>query len=137
MGAAVAEPAAVTVLVIGDGGLAMALPDLQTLARYRLPVAVVVLDDEAFGQEVQLLALAGLPDDIARYPAIDFEALARSVGIAGATVRTPADLAGAVAMVGAPSGALSGAADLPVVLDCKVPTGTLGEHSALVSRIGR
>lgn len=141
MGAAVAEPAAVTVLVIGDGGLAMALPDLQTLARYRLPVAVVVLDDEAFGQEVQLLALAGLPDDIARYPALDFEALARSVGIAGATVRTPADLAGAVAMVGEPAvamvGAPSGAADLPVVLDCKVPTGTLGEHSALVSRIGR
>ena len=127
-GAAVADPTLTTVLVIGDGGLSMALPDLQTLARYRLPVVVVVVNDSAFGQEVQLLQLAGLPDDIARYPHLDFAALARSLGLEGVTLRSPADV-----------DALTGSSDWrsPVVVDCKVATGTLGEHSALVSRLGR
>lgn len=126
-GAAVAVPTATTVLVIGDGGLAMALPDLQTLARYHLPVVVVVVNDAAFGQEVQLLQLAGLPDDIARYPRLDFAALARSLGLEGVTVRSPAD-AGALAGSPARRG--------PAVFDCEVATSALGEHTALVSRLG-
>ncbi|MGH9108006.1 MAG: thiamine pyrophosphate-binding protein [Acidimicrobiales bacterium] len=127
-GAAIADPSVTTVLVIGDGGLAMALPDLQTLARYRLPVAVVVVNDSAFGQEVQLLQLAGLPDDIARYPAIDFEDVAGAVGVSGMTVRAPGDLARV------PEALAHG---LPLVIDCKVPSETLGEHTALVTRLGR
>lgn len=129
MGAAVADPSSATVLVIGDGGLAMALPDLATMARYHLPVVVVVLDDEAFGQEVQLLQLAELPDDIARYPSLDFEKVASALGVGATTVRTLSDLAAA--------GATLQGADLPFVMDCKVPTGALGEHSALVARLGR
>lgn len=128
-GAAVADPGVTTVLVIGDGGLAMALPDLQTLARYRLPVVVVVLNDAAFGQEVQLLQLAGLPDDIARYPSLAFAELARAVGVDARTLRSPEDVG--------PVADLLARRDGPVLLDCKVTTGTLGEHSALVSRLGR
>ncbi len=127
-GAAIADPAVTTVLVIGDGGMAMALPDLETLARYRLPVVVVVMNDAAFGQEVQLLQLAGLPDDIARYPALDFAAIARSLGVEGRTV-TPATDVGQVASPEELRG--------PLVLDCKVATGSLREHSALVTRLGR
>lgn len=129
MGVALADPSTTTACVIGDGGLAMALPDLQTLARYRLPVTVVVLNDAAFGQEVQLLQLAGMPDDIAHYPDIDFAALARAVGVEGITVGSAGDLDAARA-------AIQGGR-LPLVVDCKVTTGALGAHSALVSRVGR
>ena len=35
--------------VVGDGGLAMALGELATLAQERLPVTVLVVDDEGYG----------------------------------------------------------------------------------------
>lgn len=129
MGAAIARTEVTTVLVIGDGGLAMALPDLQTAARYRLPLVVVVCNDAAFGQELQLLQLAGLPGEIARYPEFSFAAIARDVGLDGITVSVMDDLGSVAEAIRQRR--------LPLVVDCKVATGMAGPHSALVSRLGR
>ena len=45
--AALARPGRPVVCMVGDGGLAMTLAELETLARLRLPVTVVVFDDAA------------------------------------------------------------------------------------------
>ena len=45
--AALARPGLPVVCMVGDGGLAMTLAELETLARLQLPVTVVVFDDAA------------------------------------------------------------------------------------------
>lgn len=129
MGAALAAPDRTTVLVIGDGGMMMSLPDLQTAARYRLPLVTVVCNDCAFGQEVQILRMAGLPDDIARYPAVEFAALARDVGVDAVMVDSPA----ALGLMRQRLASVTG----PLLADCRVSGEVWGEHTGLVGRLGR
>ena len=52
IGAAVARPDRLTVAALGDGGLLMALPDLETLGRVKPDMLVVVYNDAAYGAEV-------------------------------------------------------------------------------------
>ena len=47
IGAALARPGLPVVCMVGDGGLAMTLAELETMARLQLPVTVVVFDDAA------------------------------------------------------------------------------------------
>ena len=61
IGAAIARPDRLTVACLGDGGALMSLPELETLARLRLPMLVVVYDDAAYGAEVHHFAPAGAP----------------------------------------------------------------------------
>ena len=49
IGAQLARPDARVVCVSGDGSIMMNLQELATLARYRLPVVVVVLDNQCLG----------------------------------------------------------------------------------------
>ena len=92
IGAAVARPDRLTVACLGDGGALMALPELETLARLRLPMLVVVYDDAAYGAEVHHFGPQGLPTELVRFPDTDFAALARAAGAHGVTARSPADL---------------------------------------------
>lgn len=92
LGAAVAHPDRLTVLCIGDGGLMMTLADLDTAARYRLPLLVVVSNNGGLVAELHNLLDSGYSGDDARYENPSFEAVARSLGVEAATVRTIADL---------------------------------------------
>jgi acetolactate synthase I/II/III large subunit len=92
LGAAIARPDRLTVIGIGDGGLIMSLPELETLARLKLPVLLLVMNDASYGAEEKLLAAKGWRPDLARFPRTDFAALARSLGIDGATLTTESDL---------------------------------------------
>jgi thiamine pyrophosphate-dependent acetolactate synthase large subunit-like protein len=94
MGAAIARPDRLTVACLGDGGLLMALPELETLARLRLPMLVVVYDDAAYGAEVHHFGPMGHPTELVRFPEADFAALARAAGAQGLTARSVADLDG-------------------------------------------
>ena len=94
IGAALARPDRLTVAALGDGGAMMALPELETLARLRLPVLVVVYDDEAYGAEVHHFRPLGQAVDLAQFPPTDLAALAEAAGCRGLTVRTVADLDG-------------------------------------------
>jgi thiamine pyrophosphate-dependent acetolactate synthase large subunit-like protein len=92
-------------------------------------VITVVCNDAAFGQEVQLLRMAGLPDDIARYPAVSFAALADSIGMDAITIDSAASLTGLRTRLAAAAG--------PLLIDCKISAAVCGEHAGLVGRLGR
>jgi acetolactate synthase-1/2/3 large subunit len=92
IGAATARPDRLTVAALGDGGALMALADLETVARRRLRMLIVVYNDSAYGAEVHHFGPHGHPLDIVRFPDVDFAALARAVGLTAITVRHAADL---------------------------------------------
>jgi thiamine pyrophosphate-dependent acetolactate synthase large subunit-like protein len=110
IGAAVADPHALTVVVIGDGGLMMSLCELDTAVRVGLPMLVVVMNDAAYGAEYHLLDRFGLPVEDSCFPDSDFAAVARSLGARGATIACDLD---AVADWPAEP-------DRPLVVDCKI-----------------
>jgi thiamine pyrophosphate-dependent acetolactate synthase large subunit-like protein len=93
IGAAVARPDRLCVAAVGDGGALMSLGELETAARHRLPMLVVVYNDAAYGAEVHHFGPEGQPVNIARFPDTDFAALARAAGAEGVTVRKEGDLA--------------------------------------------
>ena len=93
IGSAVARPDRLTVAALGDGGLLMSLPELETVARLSLKLLLVVYNDAAYGAEVHHFATLGRPLDIVRFPDTDFAAIARACGLEGLTVRCVDDLA--------------------------------------------
>lgn len=112
IGAAVARPDRLSVTAIGDGGALMSLGELETVARYRLPMLVVIYNDAAYGAEVHHFGSMGYPVDLARFPDTDFAAIARAAGAEAITVRRSEDLA--------PLKGWLGRRDSPLVIDAKV-----------------
>jgi len=112
IGAAVARPERLCVAAVGDGGALMALGELETAARYRLPMVVVVYNDAAYGAEVHHFGPMGQDVDLTQFPETDFAALARAAGAEGITVRGAEDLA--------PLKGWLGRRDRPLVIDAKV-----------------
>ncbi|WP_181167790.1 thiamine pyrophosphate-dependent enzyme [Mesorhizobium sp. B2-4-19] len=49
-----------------------AFGDLDTAVRYDLPLTIIILNDEGFGQERHALGHKGLPERHARYASPDF-----------------------------------------------------------------
>jgi thiamine pyrophosphate-dependent acetolactate synthase large subunit-like protein len=112
IGAAIARPDRLTVCAVGDGGMLMALADLETLGRLRPDMLVVIYDDAAYGAEVHHFRPMGIPVELAQFPPTDFAALAEAAGCRGLTARTKADLDGVRAWLEN--------RDRPLVLDAKV-----------------
>jgi acetolactate synthase I/II/III large subunit len=112
IGAAIARRDRLTVACLGDGGALMALPELETLARLRLPMLVVIYDDAAYGAEVHHFGPQGLPLELVRFPDTDFAALARAAGAHGITARTLEDLDGVARWLQDRDG--------PLVVDAKI-----------------
>jgi thiamine pyrophosphate-dependent acetolactate synthase large subunit-like protein len=112
IGAAIARPDRLTVACLGDGGALMALGELETLARLRLPLLVVVYNDAAYGAEVHHFGPQGLPLELVRFPDTDFAALARAAGAHGITARTLEDLEGVAGWLAQRDG--------PLVVDAKI-----------------
>jgi thiamine pyrophosphate-dependent acetolactate synthase large subunit-like protein len=112
IGAALARPDRLTVAAVGDGGLLMALPELETLGRLAPRMLVVVYDDAAYGAEVHHFRPIGQAVDLAQFPETDFAALAEAAGCRGLEARSVADLEGVREWLAAP--------DRPLVLDARV-----------------
>jgi thiamine pyrophosphate-dependent acetolactate synthase large subunit-like protein len=112
IGAALADPGRLTVAAVGDGGLLMALPELETLGRLRLPMLVLVYNDAAYGAEVHHFRSLGQAVDLAQFPDTDIAALARAAGCQGTTVREVADLDAVAAWLERRDG--------PLLVDAKV-----------------
>ncbi len=96
IGAALARPGRRVVCLTGDGGLGMALAELETLARLELPVTVVVFNDRT----LTLIALKqrggqGGPAAVG-YRRTDFAAVAAASGVPSKGVRDGAELAAAL-----------------------------------------
>ena len=83
MGAAFACPDRTVVLVNGDGGFMMNVQELATIARTKLPVKIVLIDNSALGmvRQWQELFFAERYSEIDLSDNPDFAALARVFGI--------------------------------------------------------
>jgi thiamine pyrophosphate-dependent acetolactate synthase large subunit-like protein len=112
IGAALARPDRLTVLVIGDGGLAMSLGELETAVRLKIPMLIVVMNDQAYGAEVHALEDLGLPSDEARFAEVDFAGIAQQLGANGQTVRSLSQLGSIRTWLDSPSE--------PFLLDCRI-----------------
>jgi len=113
IGSAMARPDRLTVAALGDGGLLMSLPELETVSRLGLNLLIVVYNDAAYGAEVHHFATLGRPLDIVRFPDTDFAAIARGCGLEGMTVRHAEDLGPATRW-------LAGTRDKALLIDAKV-----------------
>jgi thiamine pyrophosphate-dependent acetolactate synthase large subunit-like protein len=122
VGSAVGRPGTVVVAGIGDAGMMMSLGDLETAVRLRLPILVVILNDEALGAEVNVLCNLGLDPHVAEVPSPSFEAVAAAMGARAATVRTVGDLAIVENWLRRP---IEG----PLILDCRTNPAVRGLSS--------
>jgi thiamine pyrophosphate-dependent acetolactate synthase large subunit-like protein len=111
IGAAVARPDRLPVAALGDGGFLMSIAELETVARLKLPMVVVVYNDSAYGAEVHHFGDADM--STVSFPDTDIAAIARGHGCAGLTVRTVDDLGGLAEW-------LDGPRDRAIVIDAKI-----------------
>lgn len=112
IGAALGRPDRHCILFIGDGGLMMTLPELDTAARYNIPLTVIVMNDGAYGAEFHKLKAAGKSTELTLFENPNFDDVARSLGCEGATARTVEELRAVCKNVGNQNG--------PLVVDAKV-----------------
>jgi thiamine pyrophosphate-dependent acetolactate synthase large subunit-like protein len=112
IGASIARPDVPTVAAVGDGGTFLALPELETAARLKLTLLVLIYDDSAYGAEVHHFEPMGHDVSLVRFPDTDLAAIAAAAGAKSATVRSTDDLAVVEEWLTNPHG--------PLVLDAKV-----------------
>lgn len=120
MGAALAHPERLAVIVVGDGGLLMSLGELDSARTLGLPILVVVMNDAGYGAEVHHFRDLGLPVDLALLEERDFAAIASSMGAQGTVVSDVGDLKQLKEWVENPEGLM--------VVDCKINPQVEGEH---------
>lgn len=113
IGAALARPDRLPVAALGDGGCMMSIADLDTAVRLRLPMVIVVYNDDGYGAEVHHFGGDGVDLDAVRFPDTDIAAIAAGFGAAAITVRTDSDLAGLTSWLGGPR-------DRPLLIDAKI-----------------
>ncbi|MFD7117794.1 thiamine pyrophosphate-binding protein [Streptomyces sp. NPDC056730] len=92
IGACFARPGERVTHVTADASFMMNVADFQTAVRHKLPLTVVVFNDNAVGQEKHDLIHKKLNPSYADMPQADFAKLAAGFGAKGFTVRTPDDL---------------------------------------------
>lgn len=90
IGASMAFPGRQVVCFTGDGGLAMLMGELATIAKYRLPVKVIVVKNNVFGMiKWEQLAFEGNPQYGVQLQPIDFAGVGRACGLAAYSVDDP------------------------------------------------
>ncbi len=86
LGARLAHPGRPVVAFTGDGGFMMAVAELQTAVREKLPIIVLVLDDEEIGLIRVKQAIKKIPTYGVGIGGINWERLAQGFGADGVTV---------------------------------------------------
>jgi len=99
---------------VGDGGFAMLMAEFLTAVRHRLPIKVVVNNNNAFGQILWEQIVLGYPEYAVRHqqPEADFSAWASACGAFAAKVADAGALPDAIAAALAHPG--------PALVDCDV-----------------
>jgi pyruvate dehydrogenase (quinone) len=92
IGAQTAYPGRQVISFSGDGGLAMLMGELLTLAQYQLPVKIVLFDNHRLGMVQLEQEAAGLPHYGVELKNPNFAALAEAVGLTGLRVEDPAQV---------------------------------------------
>ncbi|MGK9232281.1 acetolactate synthase catalytic subunit [Inquilinus limosus] len=97
LGAKAARPDAPVIAVSGDGGFGHVWAELETARRMRLPVVLVVLNNQILGyQKHAELSLYGDFTDVCDFEAVDHAAIARACGCSGVRVEQPAEFLSAL-----------------------------------------
>jgi pyruvate dehydrogenase (quinone)/pyruvate oxidase len=93
-----AYPDRQVITFIGDGGFAMLMAEFHTAVSHRLPVKVVINNNNALGQILWEQMVLGYPEHGVRYghPQPDYAGWARGCGGFGAHVEKPGELADAL-----------------------------------------
>jgi acetolactate synthase-1/2/3 large subunit len=96
IGAALGDPGATVVALVGDGGLQFALAELGSAADAGVRVIVVVWNDRGYGEIARAMRAAGVPPIGVTPTPPDFVALARAWGLRAERAGTPSALAAAL-----------------------------------------
>jgi len=75
--------------ICGDGSTLMRLGELETFARYKVAVPLVIINDGALGTMKQRQKERGLAKYTLDLTLVDFAAIAKGFGLEGVTVSTP------------------------------------------------
>ncbi|MCA3187625.1 MAG: thiamine pyrophosphate-binding protein [Cupriavidus sp.] len=97
IGYQLARPDRHVIAVMGDAGLEMGIGELATLRDLRLPVLVVVLQDERLALIDLKQRASGRPQSAVSFGATDFAAIAKAYGGEGVQVSTREELEAAAA----------------------------------------
>ncbi len=90
--AQVAYPERQSVAFVGDGGFAMLMGEFATAVKYRLPIKVVIINNNSLGMiRWEQLAFLGNPEFGIEYAPIDFAKFAEACGAKGYSVSEPKD----------------------------------------------
>jgi pyruvate dehydrogenase (quinone) len=96
IGAQASQPGRQVVTLSGDGGLAMLLGELITLRQMHLPVKVIVFNNGALSFVELEMKAAGIVNYGTDLDNPDFAAIAKAVGLFGASVEKADELEGAL-----------------------------------------
>lgn len=103
IGAQIARPDAQVVVFTGDGGLFYHLSELETAARWNVPLTVVVNDNRSLNQEINPYtvayggSLSGRHHELWHFNDVDLAVVAESLGVTGIRVTKPSELEPAMA----------------------------------------
>lgn len=95
IGAAISEPGSPVVLIAGDGGFQSNLQELQTVVRNRLPLKILILNNQSHGmvRQFQESYFEGrFASTMWGYSAPDFARVADAYGVPGRTVKDADDV---------------------------------------------
>lgn len=93
IGACFALPGEPVTVICGDGGFMMSLNDFHTAVRYRLPLQVIVMNDQGYTAERRSLLAHGWSDVEALHPSPALDRLALAFGAKGFRIQEPEELA--------------------------------------------
>ena len=93
-----AYPERQVIAFVGDGGFAMLMAEFLTAIQHRLPVKIVICNNNALGQILWEQMVLGYPEHGVRYPdpSVDYAAFATANGAFGAKVTKPGELKSAL-----------------------------------------
>jgi pyruvate dehydrogenase (quinone) len=109
IGAQITYPGRPVISLSGDGGLAMMMGELLTVAQYQLPIKIVLFNNHRLGMVQLEMEAAGIPHYGCELKNPNFAALAQAIGVTGLRVEDPAEVRPALERALADSG--------PVLID--------------------
>jgi len=93
IGAGLARPSAPVVAIIGDGGMGIGGFDIETAARYHVPIVAVLWNNSSWGPSFeQMPILRGRTDPFEMLPGIRYDRIAEELGCHGERVEDPEEL---------------------------------------------
>lgn len=97
IGAQIAYPDRQVVAFVGDGGLTMLMGELATCVKYKLPIKIVVIKNNALGEiKWEQMVMEGNPEYGVELQPIDFAKVAEGFGMLGVAVDNPKDVPAAL-----------------------------------------